>query len=118
DVLELIEPNVNASIERDVFPVLVGDGLYGFVADGYWLDIGTPDRYLKATFDILERNVSTMVGAELGESYLAVDPGATVDGRVIPPAVIGSGCSIAENARIGSLAVLGNDISVGERTTI
>ncbi|MDX6643965.1 MAG: mannose-phosphate guanylyltransferase, partial [Solirubrobacteraceae bacterium] len=51
DVLDLIQPNVNASIERDVFPALVGDGLYGFPAEGYWLDIGTPDRYLKATFD-------------------------------------------------------------------
>ena len=30
------------SIERDVFPKLVGDGLYGYEASGYWLDIGTP----------------------------------------------------------------------------
>ncbi|MDX6667239.1 MAG: mannose-phosphate guanylyltransferase [Solirubrobacteraceae bacterium] len=118
DVLELIEPNANASIERDVFPALVGDGLYGFVADGYWLDIGTPDRYLKATFDILERNVSTTVGSELGDSFLTVDPSASVNGRIIPPSVIGSGCTIAGNARIGSLAVLGNDVTVGEGTSI
>src|SRR6476660_9040571 len=49
-------------LERGVFPELVGDGLYGFAGDGYWLDIGTPDRYLQASFDILERNVKTVVG--------------------------------------------------------
>ena len=36
-----------ASIERDVFPRLVGDGLYGHVSSGYWKDIGTPERYLR-----------------------------------------------------------------------
>ena len=36
------------------FPTLVGNGLYGYEASGYWLDIGTPERYLQATYDILE----------------------------------------------------------------
>ena len=57
-VLELLEPGEPASIERDVFPQLVGDGLYGHVSSGYWMDIGTPERYLQATFDILEGNVA------------------------------------------------------------
>src|ERR671934_376707 len=59
DILSLIPPETNFSIERDVFPQLVGDGLFGYPGDGYWLDIGTPPRYLQATFDILERNVKT-----------------------------------------------------------
>lgn len=118
EVLDLIPPGVNASIERDVFPALVGDGLYGAVADGYWLDIGTPDRYLKATFDILERNVATTVGEALGESYMAVDGDVVCDGRVVPPARVASGCRIAADARVGSLAVLGNGVKVGEGTTI
>src|SRR6201986_4145460 len=33
------------SIQRDLFPTLVDDGLYGYEANGYWLDIGTPNRY-------------------------------------------------------------------------
>jgi mannose-1-phosphate guanylyltransferase len=118
EVLDLIPPDTNASIERDVFPTLVGDGLYGYVADGYWLDIGTPDRYLKATFDILERNVDTNVGEELGDSFMTVDANVASDGRVVPPARVGSGCRIAADARVGSLAVLGNNVKVGEGTTI
>src|SRR5438309_2199259 len=117
-VLDLVPPDTTASIERDVFPVLVGDGLYGFAGDGYWLDIGTPDRYLQATFDILERNVSTRVGEQLGDNYLSVAGDGAFNGRVVPPARVGRGCRIAEDARVGSLAVLGDNVRVGEGTTI
>src|SRR6266550_877084 len=118
DVLDLIRPDSNASIERDVFPEPVGDGLYGFAGDGYWLDIGTPDRYLQATFDILERNVKTVVGDDLGDNYLSVAGDASFNGRVVPPARVGRGCRIAGDARVGSLAVLGDNVRVGEGTTI
>src|SRR5947209_19607852 len=37
----------NVSIEREVFPALIERGLYGHVTDGYWLDVGTPQRYLQ-----------------------------------------------------------------------
>ena len=53
-MLDLIPPGENVSIERDVFPRLVGEGLYGLLLDGYWMDIGTPERYLQASWDILE----------------------------------------------------------------
>ena len=48
-----------------MFPKLVGRGLYGCEATGYWLDIGTPSRYLQATYDILEGKVTTKVGGRL-----------------------------------------------------
>src|SRR4051794_13453585 len=65
-VLDLIPPDRNVSIEREVWPRLVGAGLYTYAADAYWLDIGTPERYLQATFDILEGNVQTAGGERLG----------------------------------------------------
>ena len=53
DVLDEMAPaGTNISIEREVFPKLVGRGLFGYEASGYWLDIGTPDRYLQATYDL------------------------------------------------------------------
>ncbi len=60
-VLDLIPPGENVSIERDVFPRLVGEGLHGLLLDGYWVDIGTPERYLQASWDILEGRVETRV---------------------------------------------------------
>ena len=66
EILELVPPDRNVSIEREVWPRLIGNGLYGFPAESYWLDIGTPERYLQGTFDIIEGNVKTAVGERLG----------------------------------------------------
>jgi mannose-1-phosphate guanylyltransferase len=117
-VLELIEPDRNVSIEREVWPRLVGNGLYGYVADGYWLDIGTPERYLQGTFDILEGNVRTAVLERLGNDWLAVDDGAQVRGRVIPPGVLERGVRVEQGAHVGSLAVLAEDVSVGAGSSV
>jgi mannose-1-phosphate guanylyltransferase len=117
-VLDMLEPGEPASIERDVFPRLVGDGLYGCVSRGYWLDIGTPERYLQGTFDILEGSVGTQVAERMGSGYLCVEQGVESEGRIVPSALVESGCRIGEGARIGGRAVLEHDVSVGEHTTI
>src|SRR5579871_3903160 len=99
-VLDLIAPAGPASLEREVWPALVGDGLYGYVASGYWLDIGTPERYLQGTFDIVTGVVQTEHAAH-GRS-----------------AVIGEGCEIADDAEIGELVVLGPGVRVGSGAAI
>ena len=111
-------PDRNVSIEREVWPLLIGKGLYGFASDSYWLDIGTPDRYLQGTFDIIEGNVKTAVGERLGSDWLAVEDSAEVLGRVIPPAVLERGVRVGEGAHVGSLVVLGEDVSIGAGTTV
>jgi mannose-1-phosphate guanylyltransferase len=118
EILELIPPERKVSIEREVWPRLIGDGLYGFPSDSYWLDIGTPERYLQGTFDILEGNVETPVRARLGGDWLAIAEGAELQGRVIPPAVIERGVHIGEAARVGSLVVLAEDVSIGAHSTV
>jgi mannose-1-phosphate guanylyltransferase len=117
-VLELIPSERNVSIEREVWPELVGAGLYGFAADAYWLDIGTPARYLQGTFDIIEGNVQTAVMERLGDTYMAVDPDVQAAGRIVPPAVVDRGCKIAAGAHVGSLVVLGPGVSVGAGASI
>jgi mannose-1-phosphate guanylyltransferase len=117
-VVDMIAPDRNVSIEREIWPRLVGDGLFGFPSDAYWLDIGTPDRYLQGTFDILEGNVQTGVLDRLGDGYLSVAPDAVMTGRVIPPAVVERGCEIRAGAHVGSLVVLGAGVSVGEGACI
>ncbi len=118
-VLELIPPERNVSIEREVWPALVDDGLYGYVDEAaYWLDVGTPERYLQATFDILEGNVRTAVADRLGDGFVAIDPSARIDGRVIPPAIVGARVRVAAGAHVGSLAVLADDVSLGEHASV
>jgi mannose-1-phosphate guanylyltransferase len=117
-ILDLVPPDRNVSIEREVWPRLVGEGLYGFPSQSYWLDIGTPARYLQGTFDILEGNVHTAVHERLGDSYLSVAEGAQILGRAIPPAVIEAGAYVAEGAHVGSLVVLGSDVKIGAGSTV
>jgi mannose-1-phosphate guanylyltransferase len=118
EILDLVAPDRNVSIEREVWPRLVGDGLYGFPSQSYWLDIGTPARYLQGTFDIIQGNVETAVRERLGSDWLAVDEGAEVLGRVIPPALLERGVRIAEGAHVGSLVVLGEDVAVGAGSVV
>jgi mannose-1-phosphate guanylyltransferase len=117
-VLDLLEADQPASIERDVFPRLVGNGLYGRVSDGYWLDIGTPERYLQGTFDILEGVVSTEVQQRLGDQYLHVAEDVESQGRVVPAAIVEPGCRIGEEARIGGRVVLERGVSIGAHTVV
>ncbi len=76
-VLDLIAPEREVSIEREVFPVLIGDGLGALRLDGYWMDIGTPERYLQASWDILEGRVETRVTPTA--PGLLIGAGAEVD---------------------------------------
>ena len=118
EVVDLIEPDRNVSIEREIWPQLVGDGLYAFPHQAYWLDVGTPERYLQATFDVLEGVCRTAVTERLGDSFTAIEEGCSVEGRVVPPALVGRGSTIAAGAHVGSLVVLGDGVSVGEGATI
>ena len=112
---ELAPAGTRISIERDVFPTLVDRGLFGFEASGYWLDIGTPERYLQATFDILNGNVRTEIGSRVREAggVLCEGDATRVAGVVHAPALLGSGCALAADAIVGAETVLGRGVSVG-----
>ena len=105
-VLDLIPSGRKVSIEREVFPRLVGHGLYGRRLEGYWMDIGTPERYLQASWDILEGAVETEVVATAPGVY--VEAGALVDAgaEIGPRAVVRQGCRIGEDARVSSSVLL------------
>ncbi len=121
EVLEMIPRGRLFSIERGVFPKLASAGsLYGYVDHGYWRDIGTPDSYLQAHFDILERAVHTSVADALGEQYLYVSPSAQVSGgaRIVPPCYVADGARVEAGARVGPLTVLGSGAVVGEGATV
>jgi mannose-1-phosphate guanylyltransferase len=116
-VLDLIAPGENVSIEREVFPRLVGAGLHGLVLDGYWVDIGTPERYLQASWDILEGSVKT--GVEPTAPAVLIDPGAEVDdgATVGPRAVVAPGCRVGPGASVRESVLLAGS-SVGENARV
>src|SRR5262245_5877950 len=118
-VIDLIPAERMFSIEREVFPRLVGRGLYGHRLDGYWMDVGTPERYLEASWDVLEGRVRTEVGDRAARGLLAsgraaVEPGA----NVVPPALLDAGTSVGTGAVVGPRAVIGPGSVIGERARV
>jgi mannose-1-phosphate guanylyltransferase len=105
-VLDLIPLGESTSIEREVFPRLVGNGLRALRLDGYWMDIGTPERYLQATWDILEREVETLV--EPTGPGVHVDPTAEIaeSASIGPRAVIGAGCRLDSDVEVRESVLL------------
>ncbi len=117
-VLDLIPPDTAVSIEREVFPRMVGEGLYGIRLEGYWIDIGTPDRYLEANWDILERRVETVVGAGLDGAAM-VGEGSEVSpaARLKPPCVVGRNCRVGDGATV-ERSVLLDGCAVEDNATV
>ncbi len=117
EVVDRIEPGVACSFERDVFPRLVGDGLYGFMADGYWMDIGTPDRYMEATYDLLAGRVQSAL-PERDRTGSLVPSCCTTSGATIGPwSVLGERCVVGAESLI-LRAVLHDEVEVGEGAVI
>ncbi|MFY9264065.1 MAG: NDP-sugar synthase [Solirubrobacterales bacterium] len=115
EVLEMVPAGENRSFEHDVFPHLVDNGIHAFDADGYWLDLGTPERYLQATRDLLDRNLDSWVSRILSADGLAIDAGARTDGAQLQaPLLIAEGVNVGSGTRLGAYTVLGADCVIGE----
>ena len=79
------------NIEREVFPKLVGNGLYAWRCTGYWNDIGTPESYLAA-------NMHVSGGATVLGAAPSIGDGATVERSVVhEDAEIGAGAVVSDS---------------------
>lgn len=111
-VLASIPTGVDVSIERETFPrMLERPGqLYAFQSDAYWLDIGTPDKYLEAHADVLAGRLGTPPAPGARE----IEPGIWVQGdvaidptaRLVAPVLLGADSEIGGGARV-TASVLG-----------
>jgi len=121
EVLGLVPPGRAVSIEREVFPTLAAEGsVFGVALPGYWLDVGTPESYLQAHRDVLERIFRTEVGEAIGADFTLVDETAEVhpDAKLVPPVYVGPGAVVEAGARLGSLAVLGAGARLAARAVV
>jgi len=110
--LDRIPPRLSVSVERETFPRLLEQSgrLFGFKTDAYWLDIGTPEKYLEAHLDALRGKVGrppTPGARELSadiwtQGDATIEPGATV----LAPALLGPGAHVQSGARVRA-SVLG-----------
>ncbi|HEX4752320.1 MAG TPA: NDP-sugar synthase [Solirubrobacterales bacterium] len=116
-VLDLIPAGREVSIEREVFPRLVGEGLCALRLDGYWMDIGTSERYLQATWDILEGRVETEVCPTAPGIFVDADTAVADAVQMGPRAVVSAGCAVESGAVVASSVLLA-DCTIGEGATV
>jgi mannose-1-phosphate guanylyltransferase len=113
EVVEALVPAGRAvSFEREVFPALVGNGLYGWPADGYWIDIGTPERYLEATHDLLSGAVASALPPRDETGSLIGDGCLTSGAHIGPQTVLGAHCSVGSDSTV-ERSVLHDRVLVG-----
>lgn len=117
EVLRYLPPNEESDFSTDLFPFLLEEGqpMYGFIAEGYWCDVGHLEAYREAQYDALEGKVKldfsyqeTAPGVWLGQNTY-IDPTATI----IPPVLIGDNCRIGAGAILEKGTVIGDNVTVG-----
>jgi mannose-1-phosphate guanylyltransferase len=112
EVVESIPAGRAVSFEREVFPSLVGNGLYGYDAPGYWIDIGTPERYLEATWDLLAGRAHSTLPPRDETGSLVYENCLLSGAHVGPQSVLGRHCSVGTDARV-ERSVLHERVHVG-----
>jgi len=117
DVVERIPSGRAVSFEREIFPSLVGEGLYGYMSDGYWIDIGTPERYLEATYDLLSGRVASTLPPRDETGSLIYEPALVAGAHIGPQSVLGPHCSVGIDSAV-ERSVLHEHVSVGSGCTI
>ncbi|MEA5573600.1 mannose-1-phosphate guanyltransferase [Calothrix sp. UHCC 0171] len=117
EVLEYLPANTECDFSKDLFPLLLAkdEPMYGYIAQGYWCDVGHLDAYRESQYDALERKV------QLDVAYKEVSPGLWVgqntyiepSAQIEAPAVIGDNCRIGARVQIEGGTVVGDNVTIG-----
>jgi mannose-1-phosphate guanylyltransferase len=115
--LRLVPPNQFYQFEQGLFPHLLreGDALFGYPSEGYWLDIGTPEKYKTANVDMLLGKIAACYEGEQRAKGVWVGPGCEIaaSAELIGPVVLGKRCVVGAGARLVGPVVLGDGCEVG-----
>jgi NDP-sugar pyrophosphorylase family protein len=121
DTLDRIPKDEVYSIERGYFPSLVqnGETFVAYIYRGYWIDIGTPEKYRQAHRDIMDGRFPAppfagAAGTAIVSPDAKIEEGAIIEG----PCFIDAGSVVKKGARIGPYSVLGRHCHVGENAVV
>lgn len=116
-IFKLVPKGKEFSFERQLYPMLLErkEKIYGYKTDAYWMDIGDPEKYLKAHRDILNGDVLANVPGNKISANVWVEDDVNISGsaKIRGPALIGSHSQIAEEVNLEEFVVLGDSVIVG-----
>ncbi len=122
EIFDLIPEGRAVDFSAEVFPAVLeaGGPIYGYVANGYWEDVGTTAAYLKAHEDILDGKVEVDISGFEVQPGVWLGKGSSVDptARLSGPAFIGENCTIDDQAVIGAYTTIGANTRIAERAEV
>jgi NDP-sugar pyrophosphorylase family protein len=117
-----IPENTPWSIERSFFPSFIerGETFVAYVYRGYWIDIGTPEKYVQVHRDIMDGRYAAPPFADKATGFAWVAPGARVDktAHLQGPVFIDVGTVVEAGAQIGPYAVIGRQCQIDEKAVV
>jgi len=121
-VFDFIPAEGASDFSGDVFPALMAAGhkLYGFIADGYWCDVGSLESYMDAHRDILDGRAKIYIPGTHARDDVWVGKGAEVDPTVElgSKVVIGENVRVRAGAHIGDYSVIGDNCLISDGATV
>ena len=119
EVFDYIPQDRSFDFSKDLYPLLLKENkpLYGYIAEGYWKDIGNHDEYRLAHYDILDGKVKIGLTCKITDvedkeicagKNVVIGKNVKVDGQVI----LGDNVIIEDGARI-SRSVIGSNVKIG-----
>lgn len=116
EVLEYFEEGQVFDFSHDLFPLMIEQKRppYGYVAEGYWTDIGNPAAYRRASEDVLAGRVEVEpIGTDIGGGiYCAGTYQIAPDARLYGPIYLGDGVKILGGVEIRGPAVIRDNVVV------
>jgi mannose-1-phosphate guanylyltransferase len=117
-VIDRIPDGRRVNIERETFPAMVADrSLYALADGAYWIDVGTPERYLQANLDLnggrgwIDDDATVAADATVRDSVVLA--GAVIEaGATVVRSIVGAGSTIGAGAEITDLSVVGGGATV------
>jgi mannose-1-phosphate guanylyltransferase/phosphomannomutase len=117
EVLEYLPANTECDFSKDLFPLLLAknEPMYGYIAQGYWCDVGHLDAYREAQYDALAHKVKLEFAYKEVSSGLWVGQNTYIDPTAVieTPTVIGDNCRIGARVQIEDGTVIGDNVTIG-----
>jgi len=115
-VLDYLPVNTESDFSKELFPLLLekDEPMYGYIAEGYWCDVGHLDAYREAQYDGLQQKVKLDYAYKEHKPGLWVGQNTFIDptARIQTPALIGSNCRIGARVTIEAGTVIGDNVTV------
>ncbi|MBI5892673.1 MAG: mannose-1-phosphate guanyltransferase [Deltaproteobacteria bacterium] len=118
DVLNYIPERQEFDFSKDLFPLLLEkkEPLYGYIAEGYWKDVGSLEEYRRANIDVLTGKVKVNIpGQEISGKSVWLENNSKIDftSKLEGSVVIGSGSRVNGNAKVVN-SVIGKNCLIQE----